>query len=72
MTDSSCIRCKFFRMQDSAKGICRVLPRKTDGLPAARPEVATTHSCEKWQDCGQQYYIRLGWIKGQKEKTEKS
>ncbi len=32
-------------------------------------QVKIDFSCEQWQDCGQQYYIRLGWIKGQAAKT---
>lgn len=67
MTETTCIRCKFFRMKSSTKGICRVESKKEN---PDQPSVNTTFSCEQWQDCGQQYFIRLGWIKGQKGKKE--
>ena len=72
MTDTTCIRCKFFRMKNSSKGTCRLLSRRTEPkLNDREQQVKTDFSCEQWQDCGQQYYIRLGWIKGQAEKEEK-
>jgi hypothetical protein len=59
-------------MKSSTEGICRVLPQNNSESPVARPSVKTTHSCKKWQDCGQQYYVRLGWIKGQSQATVKT
>ena len=72
MTDTTCIRCKFFRMKSSSKGICRLLSKQqaTCG-DDQKHQVKTDFSCEQWQDCGQQYYIRLGWMKGQAEKKGK-
>ena len=64
MVESTCISCKFFRMKDAEGGVCRSEKNRTqpDGK---KPAVEIGSSCEHWQDCGQQYYIRLGWIKGQ-------
>lgn len=70
MTDTTCIRCKFFRMKSSSRGICRLLSQQPE--TDREQQVKTDFSCEQWQDCGQQYYIRLGWIKGQAEKEEKN
>ena len=66
MIDTTCIRCKFFRMQNSTEGTCRKLSQQTVSKSDERKQrVKIDYSCEQWQDCGQQYYIRLGWIKGQ-------
>jgi len=27
--------------------------------------------CDRWKDCGQQYYIRKGWIKGRENSNNK-
>jgi len=59
-------------MKSSSEGTCRLLSRRTESkLSDRKQQVKTDFSCEQWQDCGQQYYIRLGWIKGQAEKEEK-
>ena len=66
MKTATCIRCKFFRMKDADQGLCRV--DRSRG--AEEIKVLTVHTCGKWEDCGQQYYIRLGWIRGQKKTRE--
>lgn len=53
-------------MLDMDSGECKA----TGATPEERDLVAADHCCEKWEDAGQQYYIRLGWIKGQKKKEE--
>ena len=58
-----CLSCKFFRVRDAATGICRVHIAETGDRNADKPAVATRDHCAKWQDSGQDYYIRLGWIK---------
>jgi len=56
-------------MQSSSEGTCRKITQRTETKTDERTQqVATDYSCEQWQDCGQQYYIRLGWIKGQAKK----
>jgi hypothetical protein len=71
MKNSICMSCKFFSMKNSTVGICRVLSRESGDKNAPKPEVQVTQTCEKWQDCGQQYYIRLGWIKSQNREADK-
>lgn len=56
-----CLHCKHYRLDDIASGVCRV--EKMDIYPSKRNEDV----CPSWRDCGQQYYIRLGWIKAKKE-----
>jgi hypothetical protein len=31
---------------------------------ATYPMKATEDTCDQWLNCGQQYFIRTGWIKG--------
>jgi hypothetical protein len=55
-----CLNCKFFRLRNAETGLCRV-----DKSLDPYPEREIAYCCERWQDCGQQYYIRLGWLKAQ-------
>jgi hypothetical protein len=66
--DKKCLNCTFFRLDDIYSGRCRVDKSELGGdrLPLVRKE----DSCSRWIDCGQQYYIRLGWIKSTKKKME--
>lgn len=60
-----CLSCVNFRAKSAEEGIC-----KTDkSLSPKYPVFRHTDSCDRWKTCGQQYYIRLGWVKKQKEKT---
>jgi len=60
-------------MKSRENGICRRRGKENSSMTAdTQQEVATSFSCEQWEDCGQQYYIRLGWIKGQGNKEETS
>lgn len=66
---STCMSCKFYKIEDAMTGYCRVTRSgKTGKNKKDRPMVRQDHSCQEWQDCGQQYYIRLGWLKSQKDK----
>lgn len=58
MKKKMCLSCKYFRLEDIHSGICRVLKE-------AKPYPMKLHGdlCDLWGDCGQQYYIRTGWIK---------
>ncbi|GBE12490.1 hypothetical protein BMS3Bbin14_01410 [bacterium BMS3Bbin14] len=60
---SNCINCKFYKVKDALTGYCRVLIKETGDKKAEQPMVRDHGSCPKWIDCGQQYHIRLGWIK---------
>ena len=68
--DKKCLNCKFYRLDDIFSGRCRV-DKAT--IPGDRlPLMKNDDSCSRWKDCGQQYYIRLGWIKSTKKKFEDS
>lgn len=62
-----CLSCKFFRLLDAGSGVCRV--EKMD--VADYPVKQTDEQCSRWRDCGQQYFIRIGWIKAQKAEEAK-
>ncbi len=62
-----CLSCRYYRLSDEMSGICRVDKSRKDAYPLKLHE----DICELWSDCGQQYYIRTGWIKGQKIRSEK-
>jgi len=64
---TTCLRCHYYKVADVESGYCKVLVKETGDREAARPRVAADHCCEKWEDCGQNYYIRLGWIKARIE-----
>lgn len=59
-TEKICLTCKKYRLQDTESGICRL--HKVDDV-ALYPKKKNEDTCESWKNCGQQYYIRLGWIK---------
>ena len=54
-----CLSCRYFRLESVDKGICRV-DKDSD---KSYPEKQKNADCARWQDCGQQYFIRIGWIK---------
>ena len=68
---STCMSCKFFKIEDPHSGFCRVLTKGSGAKQAARPMVKQDDSCKNWEDCGQQYFIRLGWVKSQKKSEDK-
>ncbi len=64
LQNRTCLNCKTFRMEDTESGLCRV-DKAVD-----YPLKSKDDTCDQWTDSGQQYHIRLGWIKKtlQKEK----
>ena len=54
-----CLSCKYFRLENVDRGICRVDKASDKNYPVKQKN----EDCGRWQDCGQQYFIRLGWIK---------
>ena len=58
-----CLSCKFFRIRKSQAGLCRWTDRTASKAATTRPEVSLEHCCDNWEDAGQEYYIRLGWLK---------
>jgi hypothetical protein len=70
---NKCLRCKFFRLDNDRSGVCRVDRELAPHYPCKDTE----ETCSRWHDCGQQYYIRLGWLKralaeAEEEKGRKS
>ncbi len=63
--ETTCLSCKFYKVEDAVSGVCRVLVKETGNRDAERPMVRADGACDKWVDSGQQYYIRLGWIRSQ-------
>lgn len=63
----TCLSCRKFRLDDPQSGVCRV-----DKSIVNYPTKRTDESCECWQDAGQQYYIRTGWIKRTLAKQEEA
>jgi hypothetical protein len=62
-----CLSCKFFRLQDTESGVCRLEKMDVADYPIKKSD----GHCAGWRDCGQQYFIRLGWLKAQKAKDGK-
>jgi len=58
--EKNCLSCKYFRLESVEKGICRVDKDRDKKYPVKH----NNDDCARWEDCGQQYFIRLGWIKG--------
>lgn len=65
---TTCLGCKHFKIVDEEHGFCRV----DKGSKNSHPKVKLSDKCEQWRDCGQNYYIRLGWLRAnQSRSTEK-
>jgi hypothetical protein len=56
-----CLSCKYFRLETVQEGLCRVDKNSDKNYPSKKKN----DGCDRWQNCGQQYYIRLGWIKAE-------
>jgi len=68
--EKKCLSCKFFRPEDQFTGRCRV---DKDRLHfSAYPIMKHEDGCSRWKDSGQQYYIRVGWLKNMTEKQLKT
>lgn len=62
----ACLSYKRFRPTSVKEGICRL----DKSLSPNYPVMKHGENCDKWETCGQQYYIRLGWVKKQEEMAE--
>jgi hypothetical protein len=60
---TNCLSCKYYKIKDAKTGLCRMEALTSGNREAKKPEVEADYHCDKWIDCGQTYYIRLGWIK---------
>jgi hypothetical protein len=63
----ACLSCRHYRPKDVARGRCRLEKGKID--PSAYPLMNHEDCCDSWQDVGQQFHIRVGWIRGLANKT---
>ncbi len=57
-----CLSCRFYHLRATDSGVCRVDKGGGGIYPVKQPE----DLCPKWRDGGQQYFIRVGWIKARK------
>ena len=57
------MNCKFYKVEDAQGGYCRAGAGNAPGKEARNTMVLHDHVCAQWDDCGQNYYIRLGWLK---------
>jgi hypothetical protein len=57
-----CLSCRFYLLQDTAAGICRLNKDAETDYPRKQID----DQCSHWKSSGQQYFIRLGWIKARK------
>ena len=57
-----CLSCKFFRLDTPESGVCRLVKDVARNYPPK----GIDDTCEQWKDSGQQYFIRIGWIKAKK------
>jgi hypothetical protein len=53
---------------DDKNGLCRVDKGTLD--QRSYPSKAHEDSCQRWDDCGQQYHIRIGWLNSRKNREE--
>jgi hypothetical protein len=60
-----CLNCKFFHLEDRHSGRCRIDRGSID--PQAYPNKLHQDHCDRWQDAGQRYFIRTGWLKKQEK-----
>ena len=65
----NCLSCKFFRPEDQFTGRCRVDKGRVDHNKY--PMMKHDDLCDRWEDAGQQYFIRVGWIKNRIAGNEK-
>ena len=66
---TTCMHCTYYKIEDEWSGYCRMAVNGKSGEKTEeRSLVRHDATCRKWKDCGQQYYIRIGWLKAQKKK----
>lgn len=62
-----CLSCKFYRLDDTDSGVCRVDKESSVNYPKKHND----DQCPRWRTSGQQYYIRVGWIKAKLAESDK-
>ena len=66
--EKQCLNCKSYKVKDEDGGFCRWSDKEKKSGKRDWPTVQTDQVCDHWQDCGQNYYVRLGWLQAQKKK----
>ena len=66
---TQCLSCRYYKIHDAQSGTCRVDKPASGKHEAEKPTVQADENCEQWKDCGQTYYIRLGWIRNLEKKN---
>ena len=66
--EKKCLSCRHYRPVSLDGGLCRVQKEESAAYPSKKHE----ESCLLWKNCGQQYYIRVGWLRRQQEKESAS
>ncbi len=68
MMKQICLNCKRYRPEDECTGRCRLARGKVEA--SEYPVMKHEDHCRFWQDAGQQYFIRAGWLKNMKSKAK--
>lgn len=63
----TCLSCKHYRPTDEVRGRCRLNKGRID--PSAYPVMNHGDRCDAWLDVGQKYHIRIGWVRGLKDRS---
>ena len=63
-----CLSCKHYRPTHISQGKCRLGRGTID--PSDYPFMNHEDGCESWKDAGQQYHIRVGWIRNMKDRKD--
>lgn len=61
-----CLSCQNFRPKNTENGVCRL----DKSLFPNYPVMKHNDTCTAWRTSGQQYYIRVGWLKKQLQQIE--
>ncbi len=64
----NCLSCRYYTIQDKQTGFCRIEPLTSKDKKGEKPQVQADNLCDSWRDCGQTYFIRIGWLKKLAEK----
>ena len=66
---NTCLKCKYYKIHDAESGFCRVEALSSGNHAAEKPLMQAENTCKEWADCGQTYYIRLGWLKNNSKQS---
>jgi len=64
--DKICLSCQHYHLVDERQGKCRLDKGRIE--KSEYPVRQHQDACGSWKDGGQQYFIRVGWIKSVRER----